>query len=85
MAYYKARPEDAQNAPATPQVQYPGPVDIWDTMRAPLAGLWEGLAGKNRTWEQYMYDKKGKKRGRAPGQYPGRGPVNWLRRTITGK
>ena len=85
MAYYRPRkpPEDPQNAPDMPA--FPGPGDIWSTMKAPLAGLWEGLAGKNRNFEQYMAEKARKRRGKAPGQYPGRGPIGWLGRTITGR
>ena len=85
MAYNfpRNRPATPPEAPETPQ--FPGPVDIWDTISAPMAGLWEGLVGKNRNFKQYMLDKARKRRGKPPGQYPGRGPVNWLGRTITGK
>lgn len=82
MAYYRPRkpPEDAPDMPP-----FPGPVDLWDTMKAPLAGLWEGLVGKNRNYDQYVREKLRRRRGMAPGSYPGRGPVGWLGRTITGK
>ncbi len=85
MAYYRPRkpPQDPSEAPAAPQ--FPGPVDIWDTISAPLAGLWEGLGGKNRNYDQWIREKARKRRGQTPGQYPGRGPVGWLGRTITGK
>lgn len=93
MAYYNSR-----NPPtATPKdPQYPGPVNmweqmgqvkdtVWDTIKAPLAGLWQGLGGKNRSFEQYLREKMRKQRGMAPGSYPGRGLRGWLGRTITGK
>lgn len=85
MAYNFPRkpPQEPENAPGTPA--FPGPVDIWDTMKAPLSGLWEGLVGKNRSYEQHVREKMRRRRGGAPGRYPRRGPIGWLRRTITGK
>lgn len=86
MAYSRPR-----NPPATtPEAsQFPGPVDIghgiWDTISAPLAGLWQGLGGKNLNYDQWIREKARKRRGQTPGKYPGRGPVNWLGRTIMGK
>lgn len=89
MAYFRQRKPPA-TAPETPKApQFPGPVDIgsgiWDTISAPLAGLYQGLVGKNLNYDQWIREKARKRRGRAPGQYPGRGVVNWLGRTITGK
>ena len=85
MAYYRPRkpPEDAPDAPNMPD--FPGPVDLWDTMMAPLRGLWQGLGGKNLNYDQYIREKARKRRGMAPGSHPRRGPIGWLGRTITGK
>jgi hypothetical protein len=78
--------------------QYPGVTDtwdslrsigndaretIWDTMMAPLAGLYQGLKprsmGGNLSFEEYMQQKKRSRRG-----YSGRrraAETNWLIRT----
>lgn len=82
MAYYRPR-KSPENAPDMPP--FPGPGDVWDTMMAPLAGLWQGLGGKNLNYDQWIREKARKRRGQTPGSYRGRGPVNWLGRTITGK
>lgn len=75
------RPAATPEAPKAPQ--FPGPVDIgygiWDTIKAPLAGLWQGLVpGKNLNFEEYVRQQARKRRGR-------RVADNWLVRTITGK
>jgi len=83
MAYY--RPRNPQSPGDPSEAQFPGPRDIWDTMLSPLTGLWEGLGGKNRNFEQYVRDKGRKNKGLAPRQRPGRGVINWLGRTMTGR
>ena len=75
MAYYRQRKPPA-TAPDAPQ--FPGPVDIWDTISAPLAGLWQGLGGKNLNYDQWIREKARKRRG-LPTQRRG-----WLGR-ITGR
>jgi len=79
MAYYRPR-KSPKSTPNTPpeDVQLPSLSDIWNTMKAPLAGFWQGLSGRNMTWEQYMREKKRKQQGFDP---PGK---NWFQR-ITGK
>ena len=85
MAYYNPRkpPTSPESAPDVPS--FPGPVDIWDTMKAPLAGLWEGLVGKNRNYEQYVREKMRRRQGQVPGQYPARGVRGGLGRPLTGR
>ena len=94
MAFFAENINMAYNFPRNPRKspeetsgdpQFPGPVDIWDTIKSPLAGLWQGLGGKNLNYEQYVREKARKRRGQAPGSYSGRGLRGWLGRTITGK
>lgn len=70
---------------------FPGPYDIWDTISAPLAGLWQGLAprlmgGKNLNFEQYVREKARKRKGQWHGTTPpGQVPTNWLGRAVKGR
>jgi len=79
MAYYRPRNPKPPNS----QVQGLKPVDIWEVIKSPLAGIWEGSVGSNRSFEQYINDKRRRRQGLDP--MPGRGMTNWLRRQIIGK
>jgi len=90
MAYFRPRKRRGDPPPET--LKFPGPVDIgygiWDTIKAPLAGLYQGLVpkvlgGKNLSFEQYVRQLALKRRG-LPG-YRQKAADNWLTRTITGK
>ncbi len=96
MAYNFPRnpPEDPQNVPN--KTRYPRTDqsigwDIWDTMRAPMAGLFQGIVPKtlkgNLSFEEYVRKLKQKRQG-LPGQ-PQRiqqriAAKNWLERIIEG-
>jgi len=85
MAYYRPRKPSndvSEDIPENSQQQELRPIDIWETIKSPFAGFFKG---KNLTYEQYLREKKRKKRGLPPGKYPGRGITNWLSRTITGR
>lgn len=82
----RGRPAPEQpEQPAQPGQRGIGPTDIWDTIKAPLAGMWQGLGGRNLNYDQYIREKARKRRGLAPGSYPGRGPMGWLHRVMTGR
>lgn len=83
MAYYRPR-KPPENAPEQP-AQYPSAGSVWDLIRAPMAGLYQGLLGKNLDYDAYIRERARKKKGLPPGSYPGRGPISWLGRTMTGK
>lgn len=82
MAYYRAK-SPPEEAPTTPS--FPGRGEIWDTVTAPFAGLLQGLVGKNLNWKQYIRERAKKRRGGPPGTFPGRGPMGWLSRVLTGQ
>lgn len=78
----------AYNRPRNPQISQKDPVqqktgpnigDFVDVGRSGLAGFWQGLSGKNKTYEQWLREKKRKKQG-----FPTPGS-NWLQRLITPK
>lgn len=90
MAYYRPRKPPEQPIPTeqppdtTGMPNFPGPRDIWDTMKAPLTGLWQGLAprflgGKNLNFEQYVREQARKRRGFVPQR---RAADSWLARVI---
>lgn len=79
MAYYRPRkrPENAQNTENAQEIQFPGAGDIWDTIKAPMAGLWQGIVprtlGGNLTFEEHLRRKRRKLPNRRQ---------NWLGRII---
>lgn len=93
MAYNYPLKGRQQAVPPNPSVPTgtPPPNTTWNTVKdvgkvimSPFQGLRQGLPfGKNLNWEQNMYEKARKKRGRPP--YKTRGITNWLSRLIQGK
>ncbi len=78
-------PEETPEGP-----QLPGIGDIWDTIKAPMAGLWQGLVprtlgGKNLNFEEYVRQQARKRRFLNRGNYRRVAASNWLTRTTTGK
>jgi len=55
---------------------------LMDSLKAIPAGFYEGLVGRNMTYEQWKNEKNRKRKGLAPSEYPGRGLVNWFQRVL---
>ena len=81
MAYYKTKKPPEKTT-------FPSPVNLglglWDTIKAPLAGLWQGLIpGKNLTFDEYMQRKSRKNQDFIPyARRPRAAESNWLIRTM---
>jgi len=74
MAYYNAK--KPPNLPNQPQKTGPKVQEVLDLGQGAVGGFWQGLTGKNTTYEQWLRRKKRKHRGF---------PVprkNWLQRLI---
>ena len=82
--YYKVQPQVPLQPQTLPQKKSPSKgKEIIDSITAIPHGLFQGTLGPNLTYDQWRYQRNRRRKGLPPGQFPGRGLVNWLQRLLT--